>query len=164
MKVQGLSQMPDHSITLQKLKNPISTENMLESKFKYPHVKTIIPKESDLRSECFGYCNVFCVQQGGSYWKTRFPNPLVSTSVYNLSLPQPGMFAIKRAKLPSWCFVLGSPAPQKDSVHMLSLSPNRTGWDLSRAVQREQQACEFRGERGWFLSPELAVADYFLSD
>lgn len=62
MKVQGLSQMTDHSITLQKLKNPISTENMLESKFKYPHVKTIIPKESDLRSECFGYCNVFCVQ------------------------------------------------------------------------------------------------------
>lgn len=40
---------------------------------------------------------------------------------------------------------------------MLSLSPNRAGQDQSRGVQRDQQTHEYRGARGWFLSPELAV-------
>lgn len=87
----------------------------------------------------------------------QVPKSSGSTTVYNLSPPQFGMFAIDRAKLPSWCFVLRSPPPQKHSVHMLSLSPNRTGRDQSRGVHREQQAHEYRSARGWFLSPELAV-------
>lgn len=44
------------------MKKPASTENMLESTFKHPHVKIIIPKESELRLQCGSYCNVFCIQ------------------------------------------------------------------------------------------------------
>lgn len=71
-----------------------------------------------------------------------------SSGIYNLSPPQFGVFAINRAQLPSWCFLLPTS----------SQCSRWAGVQQQDGIRAEGAADTWVwGARGWFLLPELAV-------